>query len=88
MSDAKSTKLTIREDRPTALSSSAHGSNMDAIGFNIAFIAARNPKLAITVMRLYAEAHHIQANDPDAPDEDYDLFSAELRKMHTDEPEN
>lgn len=45
MTDAKSTKLNIREDRPTALSSSAHGSNLDAVGFNILFLAARNPSL-------------------------------------------
>jgi hypothetical protein len=88
MSDAKSTKLNIREDRPTALASSAYGSNMDAVAFNVAFIAVRNPKLAVTIMQLYAEAHKIQATDPEAPDEDYNLFSDELRKIHTDEPEN
>lgn len=85
MSDAKSTKLTIREDRPTAISSSAHGSNLDAIGFNIAFLAARNPKLAIEAMKLYALARQVQADDPAAPDEDYALFADEVSKMQIDE---
>jgi hypothetical protein len=81
MSDAKTTKLNIREDRPTALSSSAHGSNLDAIGFNIAFLAARNPKLAIDIMKLYALAHAVQADDPKAPDEDFALFANEVAQI-------
>lgn len=88
MSDAKSTKLNIREDRPTALSSSVHGSHVDAVGFNLLFIAARNPKLAIEIMKLYAQAHQIQENDPAAPDEDYDLFADELRKVQSDKSDD
>lgn len=88
MSDAKSTKLNIREDRPTALSSSVYGSNVDAVGFNLLFIAARNPKLAIEIMKLYAQAHQVQENDPPAPDEDYDLFADELRKMQSDKSDD
>ncbi|MEK7152726.1 MAG: hypothetical protein AAB834_02160, partial [Patescibacteria group bacterium] len=81
MSDTKSTKLNIRGDRPTALSSWAQGSNLDAIGFNIAFLAARNPKLAIEVMKLYALAHNVQENDPTVPDEDSALFADEVAKI-------
>jgi hypothetical protein len=81
MSDTKSTKLGIREDRPTALSSTAQGSNLDAIGFNIAFLAARKPKLAIEIMKLYALAHTVQENDPTAPDEDSALFADEVVKI-------
>jgi hypothetical protein len=84
MSDAKSTKLSIREDRSTAISSSAYGSNLDAIGFNIAFIALRNPKLAVEIMKLYAVAHNIQESDPQAPDEDYALFADEVGKTLSD----
>lgn len=87
MSDAKSTKLNIREDRPTAISSSAHGSNLDAIGFNIAFLAARNPRLAVEIIKLYALAHQVQADYPPAPDEDFALFADEVAKIavHLDE---
>ena len=85
MSDAKTTKLNIREDRPTALSSSVHGSNLDAIGFNIAFLAARNPKLAIEIMKLYALAHKVQEDDPSAPDEDFALFADEVDKILANE---
>lgn len=84
MSDAKSTKLNIREDRPTALASSAFGSNVDAIGFNLLFLAARNPKLAVEILKLYARARQVQAGDPPAPDEDYALFADELRKMQSE----
>ncbi len=84
MSDTKSTKLSIREDRPTGLASSAHGSNVNAVGFNLFFIATRNPKLAIEIMKLYAQARLIQENDSPAPDEDYALYADELRKMQTE----
>ncbi len=84
MNDTKSTKLNVREDRPTAISSSVHGSNLDAIGFNIAFLASRDPKLAIEVMKLYARAHEIQESDPQAPDEDFALFADEVTRMLTD----
>ncbi len=81
MSDPKSTKINIRDDRPTGLSSSAHGSNLDAIGFNIAFIALRNPKLAVEIMKLYAQAHIVKENDPRAPEEDFALFSSEVASI-------
>ncbi len=84
MSDVKSTKLSVREDRPTAIASSSHNANVNAMAFNIIFIALRNPKLALEVMRLYDEAHKLQENDPNAPEEDYALFAEELRKSFSD----
>lgn len=88
MQDPDTTKLQIREDRPTALSSVVHGSNLDAIGFNIAFIALRNPKLAVEIMRLYNEAHKLQDNDPRAPDEDFKLFTEALTTLLGNTPDN
>ena len=84
MSEAKSTKLNIREDRPTGLASSAHGSNVNAVDFNLLFIAARNPKLAVEILKLYAQACEIQENDPKAPEEDFALFADEVEKAFTD----
>lgn len=83
MNNAKSTNLNIREDRPTAISSSAYGSSLDVIGFNIAFLASRDPKLAIEIMKLYARAHEIQVSDPQAPDEDFALFADEVTQTLT-----
>ena len=84
MSDPKTTKLNIREDRPTALSSSAHGSNIDAIGFNISFLAQKNPKMAIDVMRLYSDAHEVKQDDPPAAEEDHALFADELHNLQSE----
>ena len=81
MSDAKSTKLNIREDKAASISSSTHSANIDAVGFNIIFIALRNPKLALEIMELYAKASKIKENDPKAPDEDFSLFADEFRKL-------
>lgn len=84
MPEPKSTKLNVRNDRPTAISSLVGGSNLDAIGFNIAFIATHSPKLAIEILRLYAQAHQIKSGDPTAPDEDFALFADEINKIIKD----
>ena len=81
MPDEKTTKLSIREDRPTAISSSAYGSNLDAIGFNIAFLAIRNPKLAVEVLKLYALAAKVNETDPHAPEEDFSIFADEVTSI-------
>jgi len=73
MDNPKNTELKIREDRPTGISSQAHGANADALGFNITFIAAYNPNLAVQIMKLYNEARTISPGDPQHPDEDFDL---------------
>lgn len=78
MSDSKSAKLNIREDKSTAISSSMQGSNLDAIGFNLIFLALRNPKLAVEVIELYNKAYQVKEADPKAPDEDFELFSDAL----------
>lgn len=88
MTEPKATKLNIREDRPTAISSSAHGSNLDAIGFNVLFLATRDPKLAIEILKLYALAHKVGENDPKAPEEDFALFADELRKILSETSED
>ena len=88
MPDKKSTKLTIHEDQPIGIASSAFGSNVDALGFNILFIAARDPKLAVEIMNLYAKARQIQEDDPLAPDEDFTLFSQKVSKLFGDKTDN
>ena len=85
MKDQKITKLTIRDDRPTGLASSAQGSNLDAIGFNVAFLASRSPRLAIEVMKLYALAHKVQEDDPQAPDEDMAMYADEISRILADD---
>lgn len=88
MPEAKSTKLSLREDRPTAISSSAHGSNLDGVGFNIAFIAVRNPKLAVEILELYALAAKINETDPEAPDEDFSLFADKVANIIKEKTDN
>ena len=40
--------------------------------------------LIITLLQLYAKAHAITENDPEAPDEDYALFAEAVMKMARD----
>lgn len=84
MSDLPSIKLQVRSDRPTATASQAYNSKVDALAFNISFIAKYQPKLAVELLQLYAKAHAVTENDPEAPDEDYALFADEVIKMARD----
>ena len=84
MSDLPSIKLQVRSNRPTATASQAYNLKVDALAFNISFIAKYQPKLAIELLRLYAKAYTINENDPEAPDEDYALFAEAVMKMARD----
>jgi hypothetical protein len=88
MSDKTTTTLNIRDDRPTAIASKAFGSRNDVLGFNITFLALRNPKLAVQLLQTYSEAHQVQKDDPEAPEEDFALYVdalAEVMQQTSDE---
>lgn len=84
MSDLPSIELQVRSDRPTATASQAYNSKVDALAFNISFIAKYQPKLAVELLQLYAKAHAITESDSEAPDEDYALFAEAVMKMARD----
>ena len=73
MQYGKVTKIAIREDMATSITSSRHGANLDTVGFNIKFILEREPNLAVKVFKLYDQARQLRQDDPMAPDEDYRL---------------
>lgn len=75
------TRITIKSDSPIAISSSAIGANINALGFNIDFIAAKNPNLAIAIMSLYEQAKNIHSDDPVQPDEDFKLALKQLSDL-------
>lgn len=67
------TRITIKSDSPVAISSSALGANINALGFNIDLILNKNPNLAIEIMSLYEKAKNTHADDPAQSDEDFKL---------------
>lgn len=71
MQYGKVTKISIRDDVPTSISSSQHGANLDTMGFNLGFILKRKPGLAVDLFRLYNLARKLKTDDPQAPEEDY-----------------
>ena len=75
------THIKIKKDKPTGISSTIHGSNINAIGFNIDFIATKNPNLAISIMRLYKQADSIRVEDDSMPEEDYKLAIQKLSEL-------
>lgn len=77
--ELNTTKLTMRSDHAVAIASSRRGANLDAIGFNLNFIAHRRPALAIDLLRLYREAGQVKASDPPAADEDFLAAEADFQ---------
>lgn len=78
---AKATKIMLRSDWSTGGSSRQHGANLDSVGFNLEFIARRNPNLAIEIVRLSRRANQLKEADSLAPDEDYLLAEGELKRL-------
>lgn len=81
MDELKSSQIKVSENAPTGIVSRVYGGNVDALAFNVGFIAHKNPKLAVEVMGLYDEARKISETDPPAPDEDYALFVKRLSEL-------
>jgi len=75
------TRITIKPDSPIAISSSALGANINAIGFNIDLIANKNPNLAIAIMSLYEQAKNIHSDDTVQLDEDFKLALQQLSDL-------
>jgi hypothetical protein len=78
---SKVSKITLRVSDPVGISSTQHGANLDTLGFNLNFIAQRNPKLAIEIIKLWRQAGALRADEPRSPDEDYALVEAELQQL-------
>lgn len=73
MDEVNSTRIKVDADSPTGISSRSHGSNVNAIAFNIDLIATKNPTLAVNLLKEYDEAHKILPDDPPQPGEDFSL---------------
>lgn len=63
------TRITLRDDCPTAVSSTVHKANLDCFGFNMGFIQKRDPELSVEVMKLYERAHKLRDIEPLAKDD-------------------
>jgi hypothetical protein len=60
----KRTRLNIREDEASTVSSTRFGHNLDTIGFNMTFLKAHDLSLALAVMQLYEQAKALEATVP------------------------
>jgi hypothetical protein len=78
----KVTKITIRSDFSTSCSSRQHGANLNAYGFNMDFIAERNPILALELLRLWRQASALSMDDPHAHEEDYRVAEDGIRQLN------
>ena len=75
------THIKISQDEAARVSSTAQGANINAIVFNIDFIASKNPTLALELMKLYKRAHAISPDDPEYPEEDYRVALDKLKDL-------
>ena len=74
-------KLTMRSDWPVGCSATGRGANLNTVGFNLDFIAERDPKLVLELVKLWQQARGLQEDSPHAPDEDYLLADAALKQL-------
>ncbi|MGB3945987.1 MAG: hypothetical protein WBK76_04075 [Candidatus Saccharimonadales bacterium] len=81
MSDVSESHITLKDGKATGVSSRAHGANIDGVGFNLGFIAEKNPVLATTILNNYKEASALSSTDPEHPDEDVDLALDNLKDL-------
>lgn len=74
-------RITMKSDNPTAITSTAMGSNVNALAFNLDLIASKNPDLAIAIMELYEQAKRIDSNNPASNDQDFALALKQLSEL-------
>ncbi len=81
--EPKKTKITIREDYPTAVASEAYGANIGGLAFNPTFIAQRDPQLAVKIMDLHIKARGLRDKPPlDKNDPKYEKANEQFIKMY------
>jgi hypothetical protein len=74
-------RITMKSDNPTAITSTAMGSNVNALAFNLDLIASKNPDLAIAIMELYEQAKSIDSSDSVSTDQDFALALKRLSEL-------
>ena len=82
MRELKNTKITIRQDLPTAVSSSFNGANLNTIGFNIDYIQVRDPLMCVQLMGMFSKASRLSKVEPlDSSDEAFVKASRLTKKI-------
>jgi len=71
----------MRSDFSTSCSSRQHGANLNTYGFNVDFIAERNPMLALELLKLWRQASALSMDDPQAHEEDYRVAEDGMRRL-------
>lgn len=53
------TKISVYEDMPTSVSSTAFGANLDCFAFNMGYIVKRSPELARQLLTIYKQCKEL-----------------------------
>ena len=84
MNDPKKTDVRVRSDKATGIASRVHGSNIDAVAFNVDLIAVKKPAKAVEILDSYNEVKDITSDTPAQPDEDFGLAAEKISKTLED----
>jgi hypothetical protein len=84
MQHEKVTKIAVRGDMAATITSSRHGANLDAVGFNVGFLLQRRPLLAVEILKLYDQARRVREDDPTAPEEDIRAAGEQWDRFRSD----
>jgi hypothetical protein len=80
---SQTSKLAIVSDKPVGMSSSVHGANLDAVGFNMSFIMVRQPQLAAEIMAAFRQTMELSVDDPKVPHADNQMDEARQQLQQT-----
>lgn len=81
MNDDKETHIKLKSNKATGIASTTGGANINGIGFNVDFIAEKDPALAVDILNRYEKASALSPSDPEHPDEDAALALEKLKDI-------
>lgn len=75
------TRITLKSDKATGITEFPSEADIQGVGFNLGYIAAKDPTLVVDILKDYERAKKITKDSPAHPDEDYSLAFEEVKKL-------
>ncbi len=76
-----STRITLKSGKATGITEFPSEADIQGVGFNLGYIASKDPTLAVDILKDYERAKKITQDSPTHPDEDYSLAFEEVKKL-------
>lgn len=81
MEDMQETRITLKSDKSAGIASKAFGAKIDAVAFNLTYLAEIDPVLTARILNDFQDAAAITTGTPAHPDEDFDLALKDIKEL-------